>query len=142
MVGEMPNNCKLQIRVADSTNLEHLQIMQGQKGRAALPAAYTLTRTPTQAKIIPRGVLNHMETELFIALIFGMVHSDAYDEHRACNPFNFQLFDLQRVHLTENREEMPYSALDLTGGKKIEGYNTLFFGSGDMNCRHSLHVPV
>ena len=50
------------------------------------------------------------------------------------NPFNFQLFDLQGVRLTVNGEEMPYSALDLTGGKKIDGYNTLFSGSGEMNC--------
>ena len=65
MGGETPNNCKLQImsstlgvrtvREADSTKLEHLQIMQGQKDRAALPAVYTLTRAPTHAKIISRG---------------------------------------------------------------------------------------
>ena len=48
MGGETLNNCKLQImsntlhvrtvRVADSVKLEHLQIMQGQKGRAGVPA--------------------------------------------------------------------------------------------------------
>ena len=35
---------------------------------------------------------------------------------------------------------MPYSALDLTGGKKIDGYNTLFSGSGEMNCEHGLDI--
>ena len=35
---------------------------------------------------------------------------------------------------------MPYSARDLKGGKKIDGYNTLFSGSGDMNCGHSLGI--
>ena len=60
--GKTPNNCKLQIvtsilpvctvRVADSTKLEHLQIMQRQKGNPALPAIYTLTKTPTYARII------------------------------------------------------------------------------------------
>ena len=155
MGGETPNNCKLQImsstlrvrtvRVADSAKLEHLQIMQGQKGRAALPAVYTLTRTPTHAKIIPRGVLNHTETDLFNGLIpqcviFGMVRNDAYNGHLTRNPFNFQLFDLQGVRLTVNGEEMPYSALELTGGKKIDGYNTLFSGSGDMNCGHGLDI--
>ena len=60
--GETPNNCKLQIvtstlpvctvRVADITKLEHLQIMQGQEGNPALPAIYTLTKTPTYARII------------------------------------------------------------------------------------------
>ena len=60
--GKTPNNCKLQIvtsilpvctvRVADSTKLEHLQIMQCQKGNPALPAIYTLTKTPTYARII------------------------------------------------------------------------------------------
>ncbi|XP_068735631.1 uncharacterized protein F54H12.2-like [Montipora capricornis] len=51
-----------------------------------------------------------------------------------------QLFDLQGVRLTVNGEEMPYSALELTGGKKIDGYNTLFSGSGDMNCGHGLDI--
>ena len=155
MGGETPNNCKLQIMsntlpvctvyVADSAKLEHLQIMQGQKGHAPLPAVYTLTRTPTHAKIIPQGVLNHTETDLFNGLIpqcvnFGMVLNDAYNEHLTHNPLNFQLFDLQGVCLTVNGEEMPYSALELTGGKKIDGYNTLFSGSGDMNCGHGLDI--
>ena len=35
---------------------------------------------------------------------------------------------------------MPYSVLDLTGGKKIDGYNTLFSGSGEMNCGHGLDI--
>ena len=52
----------------------------------------------------------------------------------------FELFDLQDIRLTVNGEEMPYSALDLTGGKNIDGYNTLFSGSGDMNCGHGLDI--
>ena len=152
MGGETPNNCKLQImsstlrvrtvRVADNTKLEHLQTMQGQKGRAALPAVYTLTRTPTHAKIILRGVLNHTETDLFNGLIpqcliFRMVRDDAYNGNRTRNPFSF---GVQGVRLTVNGEEMPYSALDLTGGKRINGYNTLFSGSGEMNCGHGLDI--
>ena len=35
---------------------------------------------------------------------------------------------------------MPYSVLDLTGGKKIIGYNTLFSGSREMNCGHGLDI--
>ena len=90
-------------------------------------------------------MLNHTETDLFNGLIpqfpiFGLVRNDAYNGHLAHNPFNFQLFDLQDVRLTVNGEEMPHSALDLTGGKKIDGYNTLFSGSGDMNCGHGLDI--
>ena len=155
MAGETPNNCKLKImsstlrirtvRVADSVKLEHVQIMQGHKGSAPLPAIYTLTRTPTQARIIPQGVLNHTETDLFHGfipqcIIFGLVRNDAFNGNLARNPFNFELFDLQDIRLTVNGEEMPYSALDLTGGKKIDGYNTLFSGSGDMNCGHRLDI--
>ena len=69
-----------------------------------------------------------------------MVRNDAYNGHLTRNPFNFQLFDLQGVRLIVNGEEMPYSALKLTGGKKIDGYNTLFSGSGDMNCGHGLDI--
>ena len=155
MAGETPNNCKLKImsstlrvrtvRVADSVKLEHVQIMQGHKGGAPLPAIYTLTRTPTQARIIPQGVLNHTETDLFHGfkaqcIIFGLARNDAFNGNLARNPFNFEPFDLQDIRLTVNGEEMPYSALDLTGGKKIDGYNTLFSGSGDMNCGHGLDI--
>ena len=155
MSGEEANDCKLKImsstlrirtvHVADSTKLEHVNIMQGRAGQKALPAIYTLTRTPTHARIIPNGVLNHTETDLFNGLIpqciiFGMVRNDAYNGNLARNPFNFQLFDLNAVRITVNGEEMPYSTIDLTGGKKIDGYNTLFSGSGDMNCGHGLDI--
>lgn len=76
MGGEDTTDCKLQIvsstlrvrsvHVADSTKLAHVNTMTGQK---ALPAIYTLTRSPTHARIIPRGVLNHTETDLFNSLI-------------------------------------------------------------------------
>lgn len=87
MGSEDANDCKLQIvsstlrvhtvHVADSTKLDHVNTMTGQK---ALPAIYTLTRTPTHARIIPRGVLNHTEIDLFNGLIreciiFGMVRA-------------------------------------------------------------------
>lgn len=67
--------------IADSTKLGHLQIMQSQKGNAALPTSYTLTRTPTCARIIPACVLNHTETDLFNvvvpqSIIFGMVRNE------------------------------------------------------------------
>ena len=152
MGGEDANDCKLQIvsstlrvrtvHVADSTKLDHVNTMTGKK---ALPAIYTLTRTPTHARIIPRGLLNHTETDLFNGLIlqciiFGMVRNDAYKGNLRRNPFNFQLFDLNAVRLTVNGEEMPYSGIDLIGGKKIDGYNTLFSGSGDMNCGHGIDI--
>ena len=41
---------------------------------------------------------------------------------------------------TVNGEEIPYSVIDLTGGKKIDGFNTLFSGSGDMNCGHGIDI--
>ena len=133
------------VHVADSTKLAHVQIMQGRSGQKALPAIYTLTRTPTHARIIPSGVLNHTETDLFNGLvpqciIFGMVRNDAYNGNLARNPFNFQLFGLNTVRVTVNGEETPYSVIDLTGGKKIDGYNTLFSGSGDMNCGHGIDI--
>ena len=120
------------MRVADGVKLEHVQIVQGHKRSAPLPAIYTLTRPPTQARIIPQGVLNHTDTNLFHSfkaqcINFGLVRNDVFDGNLARNPFNFELFDLQDIRLTVNGEEMPYSALDLTDGKKkIDGYKTLF----------------
>ena len=69
-----------------------------------------------------------------------MVRNVANNGNLARNPFNFQLFDVQGVRLTANGEEMPCSALDLTGGKTIDGYDTLFSGSGEMNCGHRLVI--
>ena len=115
--------------VADSTKLEHVSIMQRRSGQKALPAIYTLTRTPIHARIFPRGVLNHTETDLFNELIpqciiFGMVRNDAYNDSLARNPFNFQLFDVNAVRRAVNGEEIPYSVIDLTGGKRIDGYHS------------------
>ena len=155
MGGEEASDCKISImssilrvrtvRVADSTKLVRVGIMQGRSGQIALPAIYTLTRTPTHARISPRGVLNHTETDLFNGLIpqciiFGMVRNDAYSGSLARNPFNFQLFDVNAVRLTANGKEIPYSVIDLTGGKRIDEYNTLFSGSGDMNCGHGIDI--
>ena len=82
------------VRAADSTKLGHVSIMQGLSRQKALPAIYTLTRMPTHARIIPRGVLNHTEMGLFNGrilqcIIFGMVQNAAYNGHFARNPFTF-----------------------------------------------------
>ncbi|XP_032230521.2 uncharacterized protein F54H12.2-like [Nematostella vectensis] len=150
MGGEDHINCRLKIvssmlrvrtvRVSDSTKLNHVKIMSGPK---ALPAVYTLARTPTHSRIIARGVMNHIETDLFNGLIpqcfvFGMVRNDAFNGDFARNPLNFQLHDLDAFRVTVNGEEAPYSIIDLSSGKKIDGYNTLFSGSGEMNCGHGL----
>ena len=47
---------------------------------------------------------------------------------------------MNAVRLTVNGEEIPYSAIDLTSGKRIHEYNTLFSGRGDMNCCHSIDI--
>ena len=152
MGGEDVNDCKLQIvsstlrvrtvHVADNTKLAHINTMTGEK---VLPTIYTLTRTPTHARIIPRGVLNYTENDLFNwlipqCIIFGMVRNDACNGNLSRNPFNFQLFDLNAVRLTVSGEELPYSGIDLTGGKKIDGYNTLFSGCGALNCGHGIDI--
>ena len=65
MSGEEANDCKLKIMsstlkvrtvsVADSTKLEHTNMMQGRAEQKALPAIYRPTRIPTHAQIIPNG---------------------------------------------------------------------------------------
>ena len=51
---------------------------------------------------------------------------------KICHFSDFQLFDVNAVRLTVNGQEIPYLVIDLTGGKRIYGYNTLFSGSGDI----------
>ena len=48
------------------------------------------------------------------------MRNDTFNGNLARNPFNFELFDLQDIQLTVNGKEMAYSALDLTGRKKID----------------------
>ncbi|KAJ7387808.1 hypothetical protein OS493_001152 [Desmophyllum pertusum] len=60
MAGEEANDCKLEIisstfrvrtvRVADSTKLAHVSIMQGRSGQKALPAIYTLYKQKLHEK--------------------------------------------------------------------------------------------
>ena len=69
-----------------------------------------------------------------------MVQNDCYNGNLTRNHFNCQLFDLQGVCLTVNRKEMPHSASDLRGGRKIDGYNTFVSGSAEMNCGHGLDI--
>ena len=47
---------------------------------------------------------------------------------------------MNAVRLTVNGEEIPYSVIDLAGGKRIDGYNTLFSGSSEMNCGHGIDI--
>ena len=110
------------VSVADSVELERVQIIQGHKGNVPLPTIYTITITPTQARISPQGVLNHTETDLFGSfipqcIIFGLIRNDVFNGNFLRNPFNFELFDLEDIRLTVNGEEMLY-AQDLTGGKR------------------------
>ena len=68
------------------------------------------------------------------------MRNDACNSSLARNPFNFQLFDLNAVRVTVNGEEVPHSVIDMTGDTKIDGFNTLFSGSGDMSCGHGIDI--
>lgn len=39
-----------------------------------------------------------------------------------------------------NGEEIFYLVIDLIGGKKIDGFNIFFLGSGDMNCGYGIDI--
>ena len=55
-----------------------------------------------------------------------------------CDVFNIDKLLLDgleiKVKVDLNNDAFVLMAHDLAGGKKIDGYKTLFFGSGDMNC--------
>ena len=107
--------------------------------------AFVLMGVETPNNVQTQGVLNHTETNLFHGvipqcIIFGMVRNDTYNGNLGRDPFKFELIGLQDICLTVNREETPYSALDLTGGKKVDGYNTFFWGRGEMNCGHGIDI--
>ena len=63
----------------------------------------------------------------------GLVRNDAYVEDKARNPFNFQLFNLKSMKLLGNGEEYPTPGIELEDNGHVNGYNSLFLGSGTMH---------
>ena len=59
---------------------------------------------------------------------------------KAHNPFNFQLFNLKSLKLLVNGEEYLAPGIKLEDNGHVNGYNSLFLGSGTMHRGQGLQV--
>ena len=95
---------------------------------------------------LPRVSRVFQKNDLFLGKVprrgvVGLVRNDAYVGDKACNPFNFQLFNLKSLKkLLVNGEEYPAPGIELEDNGHVNGYNSLFLGSGTMHRGQGLQV--
>ena len=98
-----------------------------------------------QAYNIAQGQSSFQKNDLFLGkvprrVVVGLVRNDAYVGDKARNPFNFQLFNLKSLKLLVNGEEYPAPGIELEDNGHVNGYNSLFLGSGTMHRGQGLQV--
>ena len=99
---------------------------------------YPLERGDVQAYNIAQGQSSFQKNGVFLGkvprhVVVGLVRNDAYVGDKDRNPFNFQLFHLKSVKLLVNGEEYPAPGIELEDNGHVNGYNSLFLGSGTMH---------
>ena len=64
-----------------------------------------------------------------------MMDNDSYNGNHKKNPFNFQHYNLTKIGISVNGEEVPFKPLKLNFDDKlfVTAYNTLFSGTGKLH---------
>ena len=116
------------------------------------PALYPIRRVECKTLSIPSGLPNIRQDNIFSGLVptsfvFGLVDANAYTGLYGKNPYNFKNFNVTRVSLSVNGEEIPFKQLVLQYDKSssnavdfIQAYNTLFSGTGKMYANMGLDI--
>ena len=133
------------VKISDSVRLQHIAIMPGAGRKHPQPALYPLERGDVQAYNIAQGQSSFQKNDLFLGkvprrVVVGMVRNDAYVGNKDHNPFNFQLFNLKSLKLLVNGEEYPAPGFELEDHGNVNGYNSLFLGSGTMHRGQGIQV--
>ena len=133
------------VKISDTVRLQHIAIMSGAGRKHPQPALYPLERGDVQAYNIAQGQSSFQKNDLFLGkvprrVVVGLVRNDAYVGDRARNPFNFQLFNLKSLKLLVNGEEYPTPGIELEDHGNVNGYNSLFLGSGTMHRGQGIQV--
>ena len=133
------------VKISDSVRLQHIAIMSGAVRKHPQPALYPLERGGVQAYNIAHGQSSFQKNDLFLGkvprrVVVGLVRNDAYVGDKVRNPFNFQLFHLKSLKLLVNGEEYPAPGIELEDNGHVNGYNSLFLGSGTMHRGEGLQV--
>ena len=135
------------VKISESVRLQHIAIMSGtgRKGLRPRPALYPLVRGDMQALNIAQGQSSFQKNDLFLGkvprrVVVGLVRNDAYVGDKAFNPFNFHLFNLKSLKVLVNGEEHPTPGIELEDNGHVNGYNSLFLGSGTMHRGQGLQV--
>ena len=133
------------VKISDTVRLQHIAIMLGVGRKHPQPALYPLERGDVQAYNIAQGLSSFPKKDLFLGkvprrVVVGLVRNDAYVGDKARNPFNFQVFHLKSLKLLVNGEEYPAPGIELEDNGHVNGYNSLFLGSGTMHWGEGLQV--
>ena len=112
------------------------------------PALYPIRRVECKALT---KLPNIRQDNIFSGLVptsfvFGLVDANSYTGGYKKNPYNFQHFNVTRVSLSVNGEEIPFKQLVLQYDESksdvdfIQAYNTLFSGTGKMYANMGLDI--
>ena len=133
------------VKISDSVRLQHIAIMSGAGRKDPQPALYAPERGDVQAYNIAQGQSGFQKNDLFLGkvprrVVVGFIRNDAYVGDKSRNLSNFQLFHLKSLSLLVNGEEYPAPGIELEDNGHVNGYNSLFLGSGTMHRGEVLQV--
>jgi len=124
------------IKIANHVILAHENALK------TTPAMYEVPRTVTKTFTIPGTTLSIVKDNIFNGqipnrLIVFMNKSSASNGSLTRNPFNMELFGISSIGVYVDGEQIPGKPLKLklsgTSKKYLEGYQTLFTGTGKYN---------
>ena len=115
------------------------------------PALYPIRRVECKALTVPPNLPNVRQDNIFFGLVpssfvFGLVEANSYTGVYGKNPYNFQHFNVTRVGLSVNGEEIPFKQLVLQYDESkpdvdfIQAYSALFSGTGKMYANMGLDI--
>ena len=96
-------------------------------------AKFPITRTQCKVLVVPKGVQNIQEDNVFLGqlpkrVVIGMVDNDAMAGSYEKNPYNFKAFNLNRLALFTDGEPVMAKPLTPRGNNYIRCYQSLFQG--------------
>jgi hypothetical protein len=108
---------------------------------------YAIKRPETKVMSITQGTRSKTLDSVSLGtlpkkIVFGFVEGSTFSGDYKKNPFNFQNFDLSKISVSIDREEAPYSPLELDFTNKLysRAYYSLFNGldRGGLDCGNSI----
>jgi hypothetical protein len=128
--------CKLQVRkvhLSPSVFLAHAKALEVGN------AKYPIRRVVCKSFTVPQGNLSVSQESLFSGqlptrIVIGCVDNDAFNGAYNKNPFNFKHMNATQVklYLDGQQQTMKPVSLNYTNNSSIEGFHSLFSGTGKL----------